>query len=355
KFIVRYFIVGLCQGLKQIFNENFSIYKESITENIVLYRGLTLPDNDIEQLKNSVRKYVSTNGFLSTSLRQSVGEMFATNVLFKIEIDCSMKNMIYADISEKSVNRDEEEVLFDLGSLFQITNVHFCGKKWIITMIGVNNVEYVENTLVNFSRNSMIENTIFMPDIYYGRFLFMVGHYSKCIEYTKNLLQQQLINDKFDKYYILKILSGAYSNNKQDDLALKYELDAYNMRENDKEFDCSSILFSICTNLQAIGEIYANKGDHDNAAKYYEKALLKISDYSNTDNLVFIADLHNSLGHLYFRQKNFLYAFKHCQQSLEFDYKEVEVFPEVHETLAQIYFEMNNNNNEVALKHLDIA
>ncbi|CAF1267290.1 unnamed protein product [Didymodactylos carnosus] len=102
--------------------------EESMIENFVVYHGLILPDKDIEQLKNSVGKYVSTNGFLSTSLSQSVAKMFATNVLFKTEIDYSIKNTIYADISQKSVNQHEEEVLFDLGSLFQIINAHFVEK-----------------------------------------------------------------------------------------------------------------------------------------------------------------------------------------------------------------------------------
>ncbi|CAF1596041.1 unnamed protein product [Didymodactylos carnosus] len=114
--------------LKKVIRTLKGIYKESMIENFVVYHGLILPDKDIEQLKNSVGKYVSTNGFLSTSLSQSVAKMFATNVLFKTEIDYSIKNTIYADISQKSVNQHEEEVLFDLGSLFQIINAHFVEK-----------------------------------------------------------------------------------------------------------------------------------------------------------------------------------------------------------------------------------
>ncbi|CAF1110512.1 unnamed protein product [Didymodactylos carnosus] len=58
-----------------------------------------------------VLENVSTNGFLSTSRNKNVVELFAANVLFHIQIDTSLNNIIYAAISRLSAVPDEEEVL----------------------------------------------------------------------------------------------------------------------------------------------------------------------------------------------------------------------------------------------------
>ncbi|CAF1304987.1 unnamed protein product [Didymodactylos carnosus] len=89
-FKLRYFIIDLCTQLKLLFDENYDLYQETF-ETITVYRGLNLPDSDIEQLKNLIGKYVSTNRFLSTSLSRDLAQIFAANVLFVIKLIQSYK------------------------------------------------------------------------------------------------------------------------------------------------------------------------------------------------------------------------------------------------------------------------
>ncbi|CAF3427090.1 unnamed protein product [Rotaria socialis] len=78
-FRLRYFLKDLCKNLKLLFDDNFQTYQESL-EAILVYRGLTLPIKIIDQIKQSVGRYVSTNGFLSTTFKRDVAEMFQVHI-----------------------------------------------------------------------------------------------------------------------------------------------------------------------------------------------------------------------------------------------------------------------------------
>ncbi len=77
---LRYFIIALCEQLKAIYVEDYEWYQD-LFQPFIVYRGLTLSQIDIEVLIHSVGKYVSTNGFLSTSRSRVVADRFAGNVL----------------------------------------------------------------------------------------------------------------------------------------------------------------------------------------------------------------------------------------------------------------------------------
>ncbi|CAF0916894.1 unnamed protein product [Didymodactylos carnosus] len=149
-FNLRYFIIDLCKQLQSLFNENWELYQE-IYDTFNVYRGLTLSQNDIDVLKNLIGKCVSTNGFLSTSQSHQVAQLFGENVLFEIKVDTELRNIVFANIAHLSMMPDEEEVLFDLGTLFQITNVEYNenDNKWIVSMIGISDTKYRENPRIN--------------------------------------------------------------------------------------------------------------------------------------------------------------------------------------------------------------
>ncbi|CAF1114702.1 unnamed protein product [Didymodactylos carnosus] len=241
-FQLRYFIKDLCKNLKLLFDENFQLYQESL-DTITFYRGLTLSDKDINQLKQSIKKYISTNGFLSTSFYRNIAETFSKNVIFEIQIDTKLNNIIYADISKMSYNIDEEEVLFDIGAIFQIIDVKMNNDKCIVSMIGINNnIEYLKNDYFQLEQKYLQENMIdnilsnINANSFFGEFLLTMGYTNKAIDYFENLLKQ-LSNSIFNEYEIYIItgnLADAYISNKQYNLALKYALDSYNICKNFK-------------------------------------------------------------------------------------------------------------------------
>ncbi|CAF1582683.1 unnamed protein product, partial [Didymodactylos carnosus] len=306
-FKLRYFITDLCKQLKQIYDENLEFYH--VFETTSVYRGLRLSDQDIEQLKQSRGKYISTNGFLSTSLKQEVAELFATNVMFEIKVDMLQT---FAYIAQLSKVPDEEEVLFDLGAVFKIENVAFDGKKWVVSMIGDNTLELLNNDYItNLRKFYLPENDGFAnnyPDIVYGYFLLTMGHESRGIDYFENLFKlTSPSTDYIKSLWIIYMLINAYTKNQQIDLLEKYETIAC---------DVCMLLKTIAPSaneiyLQTLASRNYRKQQYDLALDYY------ITELKNPISLSKIQKFHHLIGLNYFNQENYFYSYKHQKQSLE--------------------------------------
>ncbi|UJR16983.1 hypothetical protein I4U23_003881 [Adineta vaga] len=119
--IFRFFIGDLSESLVREHNKIL----ESGEQKLTLYRGTQLSNNELDILKENEGKFISTNGFLSTSrlrtralnfAKPSSGKAHTNSVLF--EIICDIQELgdkvIFADISEFSAFPNEQEVLFDL-------------------------------------------------------------------------------------------------------------------------------------------------------------------------------------------------------------------------------------------------
>ncbi|CAF4303539.1 unnamed protein product, partial [Adineta steineri] len=75
---------------------------------------------------------ISINTFLSTTTSMQVALMYAgkfhenpdlISVIFSIEANSQARTRPYANISQYSMFPDEDEVLFGMGSVFQIGNI----------------------------------------------------------------------------------------------------------------------------------------------------------------------------------------------------------------------------------------
>ncbi|CAF0879609.1 unnamed protein product [Didymodactylos carnosus] len=134
---LRYFIIDVCTMLKLKHDEQQQQQQKS-----KVYRGLKLTDAEIEQLKLNIGRIISRNGFLSTTPSSTIAEMFAANVIFEIEINkllSEQNNIIYADISSLSYMQDEEEILFDLGTIFRVISVTYSDNRrlWIVSLVTI--------------------------------------------------------------------------------------------------------------------------------------------------------------------------------------------------------------------------
>ena len=115
---------------------------------IHLYRGLKLTKGEINQMLDNIGRLVSMNGFFSTSRDIDQAVRFATKssqrsdaigVLLEIDGDVNMDKMIFADIAQFSAYPKEQEVLFDLGTIFKIVHVEFDKTKnlWVMQLSGL--------------------------------------------------------------------------------------------------------------------------------------------------------------------------------------------------------------------------
>ncbi|CAF2915049.1 unnamed protein product [Rotaria sp. Silwood2] len=105
----------------------------------MVYRGICLTEKDMQRIRDIPKgSLISTNGFLSTSRTCDIALAYATkkydivkdslcHILFEIDVSMVMVDspVIFADVSHVSQFPEENEILFDIGTVFQIDNVNY--------------------------------------------------------------------------------------------------------------------------------------------------------------------------------------------------------------------------------------
>jgi hypothetical protein len=114
---------------------------------------------EINQMLDNVGGIVSMNGFFSTSRDIEQAIQFAlkksqrtdvVGVLLEVEGDINLDKMIFADIAQFSAFPKEQEVLFDLATIFRIVHVEFDKGRnlWVIQLSGVEKSSYTVNEYI---------------------------------------------------------------------------------------------------------------------------------------------------------------------------------------------------------------
>jgi hypothetical protein len=130
-FIVkmRYFIHDLHNQLAEL--QPSFIQSLNGKKNLTLYRGQRMKMNQLDEMRENRDGFISMNSFLSATQDEDVAIAFSGNgttkkpdevsVIYEILIDTDIRSTPYAKI--ESINPDEQEVLFSMGSVFRIGNV----------------------------------------------------------------------------------------------------------------------------------------------------------------------------------------------------------------------------------------
>lgn len=135
----------------QIANEHEKLRRPGINSKsnvIQLYRGLKMTNGEITQMLDNVGRLVSMNGFFSTSRDMEQAVQFAmkpsqrpdvVGVLLEIDGDVNLDKMIFADIAQFSAFPKEQEVLFDLGTIFKIVHIELDQTRnlWVMQLTGL--------------------------------------------------------------------------------------------------------------------------------------------------------------------------------------------------------------------------
>ncbi|CAF2980230.1 unnamed protein product [Rotaria sp. Silwood2] len=329
-FNLRYFIISLSKQLKQLYDQYCEDYQDALY--LKVYRGFQLPDEDIQRLKTYIGHYVSTNGFLSTSLSINVAEMFATNVLFEITVDPARtnKNLTFAHIAQFSVKKDEQEVLFDLGATFKITDVKHENEMCIVSMVAVTDIDLINNAYVDHEREQLARYDIeidnnFRCIVTFGMYLIQMGQFDKSISYFRNLLFRTRLYE-YERYFVLKGLARAYMKNGEHDTALEYAFIAYKINKLIVPDDTKEIEIEL-------GKIYNHREEYNMALQHLEEAL-KQTDPNDFDT---ISAIHTNMALAHFSINNFSIGFELCQRTLQMLYDSSQSDPT---TISDIYMIM---------------
>ncbi|CAF4056263.1 unnamed protein product [Rotaria sp. Silwood1] len=348
---VRYYISDLCTCLKKECEK----LKVQGLDVLTVYRGQFLPTEDIDKLQQSVGQLISANGFLSTTRSLIVAEIYAGpgNVIFEYVIDTHLnQNIIFADISEHSEMPHEEEVLFDLGTIFRVEKVYFDKSSgfWKVNLVAADETENLTNNFMRQRRDRMRMPSI---ELEFGFLLIEMGQYSKAISYFDNLIQQHQNDDifKLNCYYSLAF---SYSGNHQNVKAMQYATFAYKRcielsSNTDKGDRMLSRLFDL------LGSIHLERGETELASKYYYQSM-NINP-SDADNPEILALYHRTNAYICFSQGNYTQALDHFQKRLTIYEKwttyDDRALAESHSSLGRTYLEIKHY--EQAFEHLQIT
>ncbi len=127
-FKIRYFICSLYDQLTELHPE--SLWRSGKT--LLVYRGKVVTKDEFRKIKESVGNLVITKTFSSTTIDKNVALQYAgdnlpeglVGVIFRMIIDTDTnRTKPFAYIAPKSCNKDEEEVLISIGTIFKSLSI----------------------------------------------------------------------------------------------------------------------------------------------------------------------------------------------------------------------------------------
>ncbi|CAF1486290.1 unnamed protein product [Rotaria sp. Silwood1] len=230
-YTFRYFISDLCTILEATRD------KRNITQ---VYRGGQMNKDEIENY--SVGTIVATNGFLSTSRDLLVAKRFIGLDIItekspngpqdnyevqksgqprRVNIDWDRSPDInVADISVQSDFPDENEVLFDIGTTFEITAINYDCEHylWHIEMQPSMEVAQLNREYEHYIRQRLTETN---STLLFGILLTDMGEYEQAANYFQHLLAH-MFDDHEDRPNVYYSAARIYRFTNQYEKALEF-------------------------------------------------------------------------------------------------------------------------------------
>ena len=307
-YTFRYFIFDLSE---QLANE-----RPTVTDALHLYRGAKLRRTEIEPLE--IGSLVAVNGFFSTSRNRHVAEAFINicpitgrspsrhqndseqYVLFDILIDWTITpDCIVADACTQSYIADEEEMIFDLGTTFVITQIVYDSEQflWNIQMSSSSEVTQLAKEYNTYIRERLKE---FNANILFGRILTTnLAEYSHALTFYHFLLRTISLESE-ERPNIYFELARTYRFLGKHKRSIAYFRAALLLQRR----YLPQWKFAYGMTLAGLGTVYLEQGDAKSALHVLEKASVCFSDYPLDYNYETIFQT-NRLSYAYYLQGDY--------------------------------------------------
>ncbi|CAF1005706.1 unnamed protein product, partial [Didymodactylos carnosus] len=314
-YLFRFYIIDLCKQLESV--HRIQQQQQQKTDCCLkLYRGQSqMPSAELNYLKDNIGRLVSTNGFLSTSKSIAVAKQFIGGasdknerfrvVLYEITVDCSLKDLVFVDIDKYLSRSHENEILFNINSVFQIEQVYQDDDQegsngvWTIQMKATDEgtadiKEQLELIRKKFETCSSMNNILF------GRLLLDMGHYTKAESYFQMMLNVLPKKHK-DRASIYDHIGDVHMHTTNWNEAFKCFSQAYEI----KMTSCHHRYLS--ETLNNIGNYYKAIEYFDMACSFYESALNCEKTDENNNCIIQL-----NLCSIYLKQKRYDQALDLC-------------------------------------------
>jgi tetratricopeptide (TPR) repeat protein len=352
-FKYRYFLVDLYNQLALLYNQQHKDQEGHLT----VYRGQMMFRDELMKLKQNVGHLISINTFFSTSISCMVAANFSGNgeqqsigivsVIFEITVDLKVPCRPFANIAQLSSIKDENEILFSIGTIFRIESVDLeIDTIWLVKLTWTNDC--------NEKLKEMKQLTGLL-DFYTGQ---NIGDHPSVLTFGLFLSKMGLLRQALRFYVSLrKILPfdhpdrGVLFNNLGEVLR---KLNYFNQAR--CEFEMA---LEHCTDTMSIfhpfwGILHSNMalleltcGRPEQALKFYRCALLIINKLHEGDDWQ-ITYVQEALASVYHGMASAYYYLDQYQQALQLNQKalqiELRILPHDHPTLMESYHELGNVN-----------
>ncbi|CAF3259583.1 unnamed protein product [Rotaria socialis] len=315
----RFYIVDLSKYLA----ENCQILR-NLTSNVTVYRGMKLSRLERERIQESIGHHIAVNTFFSTSRQISVAEVYAgigvqnllsstsgvfESILFVIDVDLdTFPDLILADIRHLSSFKDEDEVIFDLGTVFKIESFECKDENhyWICRMKASDEGQVIAHEYLDFKQAELNKSSDI--EIILGDLLHDMGEWLKSHTYFEQLAVRR-INDPQVHFAIAR----SHDALNRSDHALSHLKQAYILAM-ESDTKCFALAAKIC---YYSSRVYYTCNNFADALVFNKKALELYRRAGANDNQAGIAHALRGAGLIYFLKCEHEASLEHFQQALQ--------------------------------------
>lgn len=351
-FLFRFFIIDLYKQLQRLHAEQFQH-----NQTLILYRGQNMHAVEFEKLQNNINGYIAVNTFFSTTSSSAVASYFSgylavqadstlRSIVFEINVESNInKSKPFARISEVSYNRDEDEYLFTLGTVFQILSVEqYTEEIWYITLTMVSEENEPLKNISDEYKASVGENASLLV---LGEILALDLDNYKMARQCYELLIRELPEDDINigyAYSRMAVMMVGEENFEEAQSLFKKAKQIYStVITEHTQYYLSEFYIDLAT-------LRHKQNRHKAALKLKRKALRIRKSICSSDSIA-LANTYKSLGHAYHELEQVSVAIKYYKKSDEINQQKLPSnHPEIVHTwmdLADAYNDEGNYNKSI--------
>lgn len=286
------------------------------TSTIVVYRSEPIPDEQFKNLKSFNGKTIAIKEFFLTNSNRDKALSYTADysscdefkcVLFTIEANPQIENAkLFANIGSIGYVNDPDDVLFMIGSLFEITEIED-EKDGIINIkmrLCANNDMNTVQQLCDGIKNRYIDENGQTDLLGFGRFLIELGNsmndsiVSNAGEKSIHSFLDKLPDDHPDRPRCYDALGDIDSLKNNLDSSLEWHKKSLDIKKKNGAND-----LNVAESYQNLASGYSKKGDSTESLKYFNELLMiwKSSYGDDYYNLIFC---YTQMAIIYEREEN---------------------------------------------------
>ena len=331
-----FFIKDLHLQIEQLHNQQFS--NQSSNTSFIVYRGQGMTKEEFEKMTKAKGGLLSFNCFLSTSKKRHVSLNFAERVtknpnlvgiVFVMNIDPSRSTTPFAAINDVSkFGNREEEVLFSMHTVFRIQDITPVAENHRLFQVNLTLTSDNDPDL-RMLTDRIREETFPDSEGWYRLALVLLemGQPKKAEEVYHILLEKAITKES--KAPIYHQIGRTKQDQKEHEEAIKYYEKALKINQKILPPDHPDLAISY-TN---IGNVYGEMGDYEQELVNHEQALT-IKQQSLAPNDPDLASSYNNIGAVYYAMNKYWKALSYYEKAFEIFQK---ALPSNHPDLAASY------------------